>query len=160
MKTLPFNSLESSVSSPKDIIEFIELSIRESVPNLVASRHFYDLEKNDGSRNGYIYAVRPGNASPSQGSVRSVTMEQEFELEIEREFLEKGSNDLAIREAVDRIYSDNELIMKEISLRRAPSVLLVKEPNFSAPKINQTQKTVSIVFTYPIIYRKQIKGDV
>lgn len=147
------------MSSPKEIMEFIEAGIKNAVPTLMASRHFYDLEKNDGVKNGYIYAIRPSSASPTQGTVRSVTLEQDFEIQIEREFIEKGSNDIAIREAVDRIYSDNELIMKEISLRKAASILLIKEPSFSAPSINQSQKTVSIVFTYPIIYRKQIKGD-
>lgn len=147
------------MSSPKEILEFIESSIKLAVPALMPSRHFYDLEKNDGVKNGYIFAIRPGSASPSQGVVRAVTLEQDFEVEIEREFVEKGSTDVAIREAVERIYSDNELIMKEVSLRKAASVLIIKEPSFSAPKINQSQKTVSIVFTYPIIYRKQIKGD-
>ena len=147
------------MSSPKEVLDFIEQSIKVAVPGLLASRNFYDLEKNDGVKNGYIFALRPGSASPAGGVVRSVTLEQDFEIEIEREFIEKGSSDVAIREAVEKIYSDNELIMKEISLRKAASILIIKEPSFSAPKINQNQKAVSIVFTYPIIYRKQIKGD-
>ena len=140
-------------------MDFLETSINLAIPGLSASRNFYDLDKNDGVKNSYIYAIRPGSASPVSGVVKSVTIEQDFEVEFEREFVEKATNDIAIREAVERIYSDNELLMKEVSKRRAPSVLNIKEPNFSAPKINQNQKAVSIVFTYPITYRKQLKGD-
>jgi hypothetical protein len=144
------------VSSAQEAVELLENAIKRVVPLLIASRNYYDLEKNDGVKNAYVFAIRPSSASPVTGVTRSVTIEQEFELEIEREFLEKGSTDLAIREAVERIYNDNELIIKEVSHSKTTNILKVGEPSFSAPKINQNEKTVSIVFSYPITYRKQI----
>jgi hypothetical protein len=143
-----------------EVITLIETAVGASVPLLVASRNYYNLEKNDGVKNAYIYAVRPGSASSVAGVIRSATLEQEFEIEIAREFIEKATTDLAIREAVEQIYLDNELILKEITLRRSGNILKVGEPSYSAPEINQNQKSVSIIFTYPITYRKSIRGDI
>jgi hypothetical protein len=143
-----------------EVITLIETAVGASVPLLIASRNYYDLEKNDGVKNSYIYAVRPGSASPVAGVTRSVTVEQDFEFEVSREFIEKANTDIAIREAVEQIYLDNELILKEVSLRRSGNILKVGDPSFSAPEINQIQKSVSIVFTYPITYRKSIRGAI
>lgn len=143
-----------------DVITLIENAVTVAVPALVKSRNYYDLNKNDGAKNSYIYAVRPGSASPTSGVTRSATLEHEFEIELSKEYLEIGSNDIAIRAAVEAIYLDNELILKEITLRRTGNILKVGEPSFSAPEINQTQKSVSIIFTYPITYRKSIRGDI
>lgn len=147
----------SSVVS--EVITLIENGVSASVITLSKSKNYYDLEKNDGEKNRYVYAIRPGSASPVTGVTRSATLEQDFELEISRKFTEVHATDTAIREAIEIIYQDNEKILKELSLRRSGNILKVGEPSFSAPEINQTQKFVSITFTYPITYRKQIRGD-
>jgi hypothetical protein len=143
-----------------EVITLIENAVTVSVPLLVKSRNYYDFNKNDGARNAYIYAVRPASASSVSGVIRSATIEQEFEVELSKEFVDTGSTDQSIRDAIEAIYLDNELILKEITLRRSGNILKVGEPSYSAPEINQNQKSVSITFTYPITYRKSIRGAI
>lgn len=155
-----FSLLGLSVSSVvSSIITLIETAVGDVAPSLVASRNYYDLDKNDGARNNYIYAVRPGSASAVSGVIRSATIEQDFELEISKEFKDIGNTDQNIRDAVEAIYLDNELIFSELIHKRAASLIKVSQPSFSAPEVNQTQKRVSIIFTYPITYRKAIQGE-
>jgi hypothetical protein len=144
-----------------EIIAFIEASIENAIPSIKQSKHYYDLDKNDSVRNNHIYAVRPSSARSVSGAIRSVTMEQEFEIEISRDYVENGSSDAALRNAINLVYQDNEKILREISLRKTTinNVLKVSEPSFDAPKVNDKQKSVSITFSYPITYRKPIKGD-
>lgn len=144
-----------------EVLEYIESSVQTALPGIQKSRHYFNFSKNDSVKNNYIFAVRPGNANSVNGTLRSVTMSQDFEIEISRDYIENSSDDLPVRRAIDAIYADNEKILKEISLRKTTvvSILAVKEPSYSTPVINENTKSVSITFTYPVTYRKAIKGD-
>lgn len=144
-------------SAVSEVLKMIEDAIKTATPMIYPSRNFYDLTKNDGIKNAYIYAIRPTGASSVKGVTRFITVEHDFEIELVKEFIEKGSTDQSIRDAIESIYSDAELIMREISYRRSGNILVVGEPSFSEPQINQNQKSVSIIFKYPITYRKGVK---
>jgi len=145
-------------SSVKKIISFLEASVEAAVPSLYKSSYYFDLERNAATREAHIYAIRPGRANPISGTNHSVTLTQDFEIEICREYFASESNDKRLRDAVDEIYRDNEKIQKEISLRRFENILLIEPPSFSAPEIKPNGRSVSIIFTYPIIYRNSVKG--
>ncbi len=162
MNRLLFNSLVFVVSSiTGTILTFIETSVEAALPSIAKSKHYYDLNKNDAVKNGYVYSVTPGSGSNVPGTLRHVTIEQDFEITISRDYIENTSNDINLRTAVDSIYQDNETIIREIALRKTTvaNVLRVAEPSFTAPIVNENQKSVSVTFTYPITYRKPIKGD-
>lgn len=144
-----------------DIVSFLETSVQSAIPSITKSKHYYNFNKNDAVRNEFVFAVRPGRASSVNGVTRSVTVQQDFEIQISRDYVEKSSDDLSLRAAIDLIYRDNETIFREVSLRKGAvsAVLMVGIPSFDQPDVNENQKSVSIVFTYPITYRKSIKGD-
>ena len=144
-----------------EVLSFIEASVLNALPGIQKSKNYYNFSKNGNIKSDYIFAVRPGTASIVNGTLRSVTMSQDFEIEISRDYIENGSDDMAIRKAIDLIYSDNEKILKEVSLRKTDvvNIVLVQGPSFSQPTINENTKSVSITFTYPVTYRKPIKGD-
>jgi len=148
--------VSSVVSS---ILGFIEASVEAATPSLVKSKNYYDLNKNDGNNNAFIYAVRPSSASPISGVTRSATIEQDFELEIVKEFTGIGNTDQSIRDAVEAIYEANEAAIEKLAYKSLNAIIKVGEPSFSAPSVNDNQKYVSIVFTYPITFRKSIQGD-
>lgn len=139
-----------------DIVTFFEASIETAVLTLKKSKFYYDLEKNPGTKDNYVYAVRPGSGSPVDGTIRSTTLRQDFEVEISRDFFGAEVSDVAIRAAVNQIFEDIEKITKEVAYRRTASILLIESPSFDAPVLNQNGRSVSVTFTYPVTYRKSI----
>jgi hypothetical protein len=147
----------SSVIS--EVVTFFESGIETAVPALKKSKFYYDFDRNPGTKNNYIYAVTPGPASPVDGTIRHVTMQQDFVVQIARDYSGSENNDESVRDAIETIFSDSELIMKEVSLRKDANILVIQSPSFERPEIHQDGRSVSISFTYPVIYRKSIKGD-
>jgi hypothetical protein len=145
-------------SAVERIITFLESVIATVGPTLSPSKHYYDFELNPSTRDDRIFAVRPGRASSIEGTTKSVTINQEFEIELARDFFGSEANDLELRKAINAIYYDNEKIMKELSMSRSEDILNILPPSFDAPKINENGRSVSVVFNYPIIYRKSVKG--
>lgn len=143
------------------LITYLEESVQSAIPTISKSKHYYDFNKNDSVKNNHIFAVRPSSARNTPGTIRSVTIEQDFEIEISRDYIEKSTDDSSLRNAIDEIYQDNEKIIREISLRRTTlqNILFIGQPSFERPEVNENQKSVSITFTYPVTYRKSIKGD-
>ena len=140
------------------IVEFFEIIVRASVPSLSPSSNYYNFENNPSTRDGRVFAVRPGRASVIDGPTKVLTFNQEFELEISRDYFTNEANDTELRDAVDEIYKDNEKIMKELSFQRTDEIINILPPSFDAPKVNDNGRSVSIVFNYQIIYRKSVKG--
>lgn len=141
-----------------DIISFIEASIELVVPTISKSKNYYDFVSNGDNKNNHIYAVRPGSASSSVGVTRYSTITQEFEVQLARDYFDHPADDVKLRAAVELINIDAEAILKELSLRKNLCILIVQPPSFGAPDIDAKNKVVSITFTYPITYRKSIKG--
>ena len=139
------------------IIEFLETSILLASPALTKSKHYFDFEKNPSTLDLNIFAVRPSRGSSSEGVTRSITINQDFEIEISREYYSSEADDFKLRETIDEIFKDNEKIQKEISLRKNTEILQILPPSFDAPRINENGRSVSITFTYPIIYRKGVR---
>lgn len=156
-RNLPFNTLGSFVSSVANIIAFLESSVELSSPALAKSKHYYDFSKNPTTRDKHIYAIRPGAASVVDGTLKSITVRQDFFLEISRDFFLSEADDNKLRETIDAIYADNEKIQKEISFRRLDEILKINPPSFDAPIMNENGRSVSIIFTYEIFYRKGVK---
>lgn len=139
------------------ILTFLEESIELASPALTKSKHYFDFEKNPSTGESHIYAVRPARGSSTDGVTRSVTITQDFEIEISRDYYSSEADDIKLRETIDEIYKDNEKIQKEISLRKNADILQIAPPSFDAPKINENGRSVSIIFTYPVTYRKGVR---
>ena len=146
------------MSSVSDILTFLEASIETVVPTIAKSKNYYDFLANPDNKNSHIYAVRPGSASSAVGVTRYATITQDFEVQIARDFFDNPINDEKLRAAINLIYADSELIVKELSLRKNASILVIQTPSFDAPEVDAKNKFVSINFTFPITYRKSIKG--
>lgn len=146
------------MSNVAEILSFIESSIEAVVPGVSKSKNYYDFLANPENKNGHIYAVRPGSANSSTGVTRYATITQNFEIQLARDFFDNPANDEKLRAAVNLVYADAELILKELSLRKNASILIVQAPSFDAPEVDAKNKFVSVNFTFPITYRKSIKG--
>lgn len=146
------------MSNVSEILSFIESSVEAVIPTISKSKNYYDFLANSDNKNSHIYAVRPGSASSAVGVTRYATITQDFELQIARDFFDNPANDEKLRAAINLIYADSELILKELSLRKNSSILIVQTPSFDAPEVDAKNKFVSINFTFPITYRKSIKG--
>ena len=146
------------MSSVGTILTFIEESIELVVPEITKSSHYYSFLDNPDSRNNHIYAVRPSSASSSVGVTNHSTITQDFDIQIARDYFDHPADDTKLREAVELIYVDAEKILKELSLRKNATILIVQPPSFGQPEVDPKNKFVSITFTYPITYRKSIKG--
>jgi hypothetical protein len=139
------------MSNVSAVVEFIATKISGLATPPIASRHFYDLSKNDGVKNSFIYAIRPGSADPVSGPVGRRTFEQDFEIEFAKEFKELSTNDEAIRDCVESIHQFGEGLMAAMVGRPVNSnILLIKDPSFSKPEVDQNRKSVSITYTYQI----------
>lgn len=147
------------MSIVSDVINFIETGVEAVVPTIAKSPHYYDTDKNPGIVSQYVYTVTPGPGTPTSGVTRYVTIEQEFKLELTKEYTEEMDNDESIRETIEELYQDNEDIIEELSLRKATNILKIGQPYFDTPQVDHNKKTVSIAYTYPITYRKSVKGD-
>lgn len=140
------SSVESSV------ITYLETKIAALTGAPTASNHFYDLNKNDGVNNDFIYAVRSGAASRTEGAVGRATYNQEFEIEISRDFIEAAGNDEALRDAIEAIREKFEALTASVVGKPSGNILNIQTPDFSAPEINSNQKSVSLIYTYPVKY--------
>lgn len=146
------------MSSAAEIVAYLESKIEIALPSIQKSRHYYDLSKNDDVKNRYIYAVRPGEGAPNQGTIGKVTIQQEFEIQISREYEEKTNNDLSLRAAIEALFNDGEAVLFQVKTGRPASIILIGDPSFSAPEVDDSKKTASITFTFPILYRKNIRS--
>lgn len=147
------------MSNVSTIQAHIESVLESSLTGAKKSRHFYDFNKNDDVKNSYIYAVRPMSASATTGTLRSATIRQEFEIEIAREYQETGSNDEPLRSAILSLHNDNELVLASLLSSRPLGTILIEVPSISEPQIDDRRKSVSLIFTYPITYRKELPGS-
>jgi hypothetical protein len=142
-----------------EVLSHFETKVEEAIPTIRKSRQYYNTSSVDDVNNGHTYAVRPGSASPTSGTLRSVTIEQEVELQITKEYVEKGATDQSIRAAVETLMLNHEAVLNIISFHSISGVQIIQHPSFSAPEIDEARKLVSITFTYPVIYRKFITGS-
>lgn len=142
-----------------EILTHFETVIEAQIPSIKKSRHYYGTGKTDDINNGHTYAIRPGSGSPVSGTLRSVTLEQDFELEITKEYIEKGVNDSSLRAAIETLIANHELVLASIPFHTITAVKKINHPSFSAPEVDAEKKSVSITFTYPITYSKSISGS-
>jgi hypothetical protein len=141
----------------EQIATFIEETIAANVSGLVKSPNYYNLNQNSGTQNDYIFAVRPASGSPTAGTTRSITIRQDYEVEIAKDYINKqSSKDEGLRAAIFDIHEDAEVIHAALSLRKNSNILIVEPPSFDRPEVNENGKFVSITFTYPVIYRKGV----
>lgn len=142
------------MSKEKEILDLLEARIATIPGAPIPSRHYYDLSKNDNVKNTFIFAVTPGGSSNVEGTTRSFTTEQNFALEVSSEYIEKESNDIQIRESVEKIESFvQSFTLSLATMPRVQSIFLIKPPEKSDPVINQNIKSVSRTYTFAITYR-------
>lgn len=144
------------MSSPAEICAYIEGRVLSVLLSVAKSRHYYDFSKNDDVRNKHIFAVLPGSGTPLATTTKTSTIQQDFQVRISREYEEKQNNDESLRAAIASLYDDGELILKAIKQARPSSIMIIGDPSFSEPEVDDAKKAASIVFTYPITYRKSI----
>lgn len=140
------------MSSEKVVLDFIEARIATITGAPKPSRHFYDLTKNDDSKNNFIYAVRPGSAQKVSGTIQAITYSQEFAIEIASDYGGKDSSDEALREAVEKIEAFAELLAKAMIVKVSP-ITLINPPTKNGPDVDASKRSVSRTYTFGITYR-------
>ena len=145
------------MSSVNTVLTFIEAQIETVLTSIRKAPHFYNIGDNDTVTINHSYAIRPGDASPTDGTIGYATYEQDFSIEITRSYADVRANDLALRAAIELLYVDHQLITKQLALRKSAPILVVGVPSKGAPSIDEKNKFVSITFNYPIKYRELIR---
>ena len=80
-------------------------------------KYSYDLEKNEkrGESNAYGYGAGAGNAVP--GTLKAVTMDQEFFVVLSEGYANRGKDDKEVI-ALKAIYDDLEVIYQEFAVSK------------------------------------------
>lgn len=113
-------------------------------------KYSYDLERNDkrSEKNAYGYGVGSGSAIP--GTLKAVTMDQEFFVVLTENYVNKKNEDAEVV-ALKAIYDDMEVIYQDFvssKLGINSTVLLVSDIILDEPeKISENTIAVKGIFT-------------
>jgi hypothetical protein len=141
-----------------DISSEIASQVGNLLPLRKPSRYQWSLNDNSFKGNSAIFAVRPGSASTTSGTNRTVTFDQNFEVILSDSFKNKGDNDAALDAAIKGIYEDMQTIYVEIFQRKLnlSRVLLIDSMEMSEAEVDNENDIVNITLRFNVKYRTEI----
>ena len=145
------------MSTVEDIKIAIENYVTAIAPTYQKSQYVWDSSLNSDSKTKAYYAVRPRAGDFIAGTCRTVTLEQDFTLEIGDVYRNKKDNDADADEKIYDIYLIHETIYRAVMMDNfgVPRVLVVSSFTLSEPEINKENKSVKIEATFTIKYRME-----
>lgn len=145
------------MSIVSEIVDAIGKLVEETVIDFERSQYIWDTTRNAESKNKQYYAIRPGSASFVSGTCRTITLEQNFQLELGDVIKNRGDKDLAMNEKVNGLYQAHESIYREIMRNNfnIGRVQVVNGLDIEAPEVDNDNKVCRIVATYTIRYRTE-----
>lgn len=140
-----------------DIKIAIENYVTAIAPTYQKSQYVWDSSLNSDSKTKAYYAVRPGSGTFIAGTCRTVTLEQDFTLEIGDVYRNKKDNDADADEKIYDIYLIHETIYKAVMMDNfnVPRVLVVSNFTLDDPQVDKENKSVKIEATFTIKYRME-----
>jgi hypothetical protein len=145
------------MSTVEDIKIAIENYVTAIAPTYQKSQYVWDSSLNSDSKTKAYYAVRPGAGDFIAGTCRTVTLEQDFTLEIGDVYRNKKDNDADADEKIYDIYLIHETIYRAVMMDNfgVPRVLVVSSFTLSEPEVDKENKSVKIEATFTIKYRME-----
>jgi len=145
------------MSTVEKIKNGIESYVSSLATGLQLSQYVWDSSLNSDSKSKAYYAIRPGSASFVAGTTRTVTVDQDFTLEIGDVYRNKKDDDSLANEKIYQIYKIHETIYKSVMLDNfnVQRVMVVSSFSLSEPIVDRENKTVKIEATFTIKYRME-----
>jgi hypothetical protein len=145
------------MSLVSDITTAIETAITAILPPFQKSQYIWDTTKNSESKNRLFFAIRPGSASFVSGTCRTITLEQNFEVEFGDSFKNRLDKDADANDKVMALYEAHETLYREIMRNNfnIGRVQVVANLDISQPEVDNENKVCRIVATYTVRYRTE-----
>lgn len=145
------------MSMVSDITAAIESKVESIAVGFQKSQYIWDTTRNSDSKNQSYYAVRAGSVSFISGTCRTITLEQQFELELGDSFKNRRDKDSDANEKIMELYAVHEAILREIMRDNfnIGRVQVVGGLDIEAPEVDNENKVCRIVATYTIRYRTE-----
>lgn len=145
------------MSLVEQIKNAIESYVSSIMPSYEKSQYVWDSSLNSDSKTKSYYAIRPGSCQFIAGTCRTVTLEQDFTLEIGDSYKNKRDTDTNADEKIYEIYQLHETIYKEV-LRdnfNIQRVQVISDFRLSEPVTDNDNKSVKIEAIFTVRYRTE-----
>jgi hypothetical protein len=145
------------MSVMSELVGLLETKVQALLPDHKPMPYAYNLELNDrlADKN---FCIRVGSASTVEGTNRAVTIEHQIEVVVSQKWLpKKSSGDLDLRDKINTISDDIEIVYKELYKRplalNSAALLIIAPLDLSEPEIDNDNNLVSITLTLSVRYR-------
>lgn len=102
----------------QQIREGMESIVATELPTFSELKYKFDVEKNDFRNNANRYGVVPRDITEVEGTIRSVTVDQTFELVLTTDYTNRKTDDAQMT-AIEALYDSMEEVYKLVSYRKA-----------------------------------------
>jgi hypothetical protein len=145
------------MSTVEEIKNAIEAYVASLAPTYQKSQYIWDSSLNSDSKTKAYYAVRPGASSFVNGTCRTITLDQDFTLEIGDNYRNKKDDDWDADGKIYDIYQIHETIYKAVMMDNfgIPRVLVVSDFSLNDPQVDKENKSVKIEATFTVKYRME-----
>ena len=145
------------MSIVEEIKNAIENYLGTLLPQYGKSQNIWDTSLNSDSKTKTYFSVRPQTANFTRGTCNTISVEQEFVIEIGGTFRNRKDTDLDADEKVYSIYEAHETIYKAMMRDNfgISRVQVVSGFTISTPEIDNNNKSVRIESTFTVNYRTE-----
>lgn len=145
------------MSVVEEIRNAIEGYLTTLIPEFVKSQYIWDSTLNSDSKTKKYFSVRPLSANFVSGTCRTITVEQDFVLEIGDVYRNRRDSDLDADEKVFQIYQAHETIYRSLMRDNfgIARVQVVQNFSMATPEIDSENKSVKIETTFTVKYRTE-----
>jgi hypothetical protein len=145
------------MSLVEQIKEAIELYIGTLLPNFGRSQYNWDSSLNTGTKTKNYYAIKPGSSNFVSGTCNTITIEQDFTLELGDSYTNRKDTDLDADEKIYALYAAHETIYRalmrdNLNIQR---VQVISGLSMSEPSLDRENKSVKIEAIFTVRYRTE-----
>ena len=137
------------------ILGAIETRITALTLGRTKLKYSYDLEKNSKRDTDNAYGYGAGAGDETAGTLKAVTMDQEFFVVLSENYANRSSDDDEIA-SLKAVYDDLEVIYQDFSVSKlgiASTVLLVSEVSLDEPE-KISENTISVKLRFIVRHRQ------
>lgn len=141
------------------IISGIEARLAAVLTAYDPLRYYFDLAKNDYAGNNSRYAVIPKEVEAQAGVIRSVTVNQDFQIVLTNGYRNNPKSDTDLQAVVKDLYDKMDDVLHDLFLTKlgSPSiVLLVTLNSIEEPEILEENKVIALRMNMNVRYRRDL----
>jgi hypothetical protein len=142
-----------------DIITGIETRLAAVLTGYSPLRYYYDIEKNDYKGNVDRYGIIPKEIESQSGVIRSVTVNQTFQIILTTGYKNGPMSDSDLQSKVKTLYDKMDDVLHDLFLTKlgVPSIVLLSTLNgYEEPEILEEQKVVALRMDLTVRYRRDL----